>query len=112
MSTGLFDVNDQGVAVLRVHVQPGAGRTLVRGRYGDALKVSVGAPPQAGRANVAVAELLAEVLGVKADKVKLVSGETNRAKRFELQGLDAREVQERLDRALEGAERRPGGGRR
>ena len=108
----LFDVNDKGVAVLRVHVQPGAGRTLVRGRYGEALKVSVGAPPQAGRANTAVAELLAEVFGIKVAKVKLVAGDSNRAKRFELQGLEADEVTDRLERALEDAERRPGGGRR
>lgn len=112
MSADLFDVNDKGVAVLRVHVQPGAGRTVVRGRYGNALKVSVAAPPQGGRANVAVAELLAGVLGVKPEKVELVAGDTNRAKRFELHGLEQAEVIERLDRALEEAERRPGAGRR
>jgi len=45
MTAELFDVRSDGAVVLRVHVQPGAGRTAVRGRYGDALKVSVAAPP-------------------------------------------------------------------
>lgn len=112
MTTDLFDVNDKGVAVLRVHVQPGAGRTTIRGRYGDALKVSVGAPPQGGRANRAVAELLAETFGVKADAVQLVGGETNRSKRFQLNGLEIADVTDRLERALDDAERKPGDGRR
>src|SRR5437588_11946262 len=31
--------------VLRLHVQPGGGRSAVTGRYGDAVKVKVPAPP-------------------------------------------------------------------
>jgi len=107
MSADLYDVRDDGTVELRVHVQPGAGRTLVRGRYGDALKVSVGAPPQGGRANKAVAELLVEILGVKADAITLVAGDTNRAKRFRIKGLDLDDVEDRLERALEDADRKP-----
>jgi uncharacterized protein (TIGR00251 family) len=108
MSTDLFDVNDKGTAVLRVHVQPGAGKTAVKGRYGDALKVSVGAPPEGGRANKAVAELLAELLGVKVAKVKLVGGDTSRSKRFQLDGLAVDDLEDRLDRALDDVNRKPG----
>jgi len=108
MTTDLFDVRDDGAVDLRVHVQPGAGRTRVQGRYGDALKVSVGAPPQGGRANKAVAELLSSVLGVKADAVQLVTGDGNRAKVFRVAGLEAGDVEDRLERALEDADRKPG----
>jgi uncharacterized protein (TIGR00251 family) len=108
MTAELYDVTDKGVAILRVHVQPGAGRTSIKGRYGDALKVSVGAPPQGGRANKAVAELLAEVLGMKVAQVKLVGGETNRAKRFRLDGLAIEDLDERLERALDDVDRKPG----
>ena len=74
--------------VLRVHVQPGAGRTAVVGRHGDALKVKVGAPPEGGRANAAVADLLASTLGVPASGVELVSGATSRSKRFRIGPVD------------------------
>ncbi len=74
--------------VLRVHVQPGAGRTEVVGRHGDALKVKVAAAPEGGRANTAVAQLVASMLGVPPTAVVLVSGATNRAKRFRIGPVD------------------------
>ena len=108
MDTDLYDVRDDGSVVLRVHVQPGAGRTLVQGRHGDALKVSVAAPPQGGRANEAVAKLLVEIFGVKAAAVSIVGGETNRAKRFQIKGLEEDVVRERLELALEAVGKKPG----
>jgi uncharacterized protein (TIGR00251 family) len=108
MDTDLYDVRDNGTVVLRVHVQPGAGRTQVQGRHGDALKVSVAAPPQGGRANDAVAKLLAEIFGLKGDAVSIVSGESNRAKRFLLAGLEEDDVRDRLERALEDVGKKPG----
>jgi uncharacterized protein (TIGR00251 family) len=108
MDTDLYDVRDDGSVVLRVHVQPGAGRTLVQGRHGDALKVSVAAPPQGGRANEAVAKLLAELFGVKDAAVSIVGGETNRAKRFQIKGLEEDVVRERLELALADVGKKPG----
>ena len=49
---------------LRLRVVPGATRSGVVGRHGDAWKVRVSAPAEAGRANDAVLALLADVLGV------------------------------------------------
>ena len=45
---------------LRVRVSPGAGRTALVGRHGDAWKVRVTEAPERGRANEAVLRLLAE----------------------------------------------------
>jgi uncharacterized protein (TIGR00251 family) len=108
MDTDLYDVRDDGSVVLRVHVQPGAGRTVVQGRHGDALKVSVAAPPQGGRANEAVTKLLVELFGVKAAAVSIVGGETNRAKRFQIKGLEEDVVRERLELALADVGKKPG----
>jgi uncharacterized protein (TIGR00251 family) len=110
VDTDLFDVAENGTIVLRVHVQPGAGRTAIQGTHGDALKVSVAAPPEAGRANEAVAKLLVETIALKASAVSLVGGETSRSKRFEVKGLEEQDVRDRLELAL--ADRRPGKGDR
>ena len=48
--------------LLRVRVQPGAGRDEVIGWREGALRVRVTAPPHDGRANVAVTRLLAAAL--------------------------------------------------
>jgi hypothetical protein len=69
---------------LRVWVQPGAGRTVVVGRHGDALKIKVAAPPEGGRANQAVTQLMSYMLAVPASSVALVAGETSRAKRVRI----------------------------
>jgi uncharacterized protein (TIGR00251 family) len=91
----LFDViepenpdADEAAIVLRVHVQPGPGRIAILGRHGDAVKVKVAAPPEGGRANQAVAELLASSFGLPMAHVILVSGATSPAKRYRLGPVD------------------------
>ena len=58
------DNEDNGTAVVRLHVQPGAGKTAVVGRHGDAVKVRVAAPPEGGRANDAVVVLMAATFDI------------------------------------------------
>lgn len=96
--------------VLRVHVQAGAGRSAVVGRFGDALKVKVAAPPEGGRANAAVTELLATTLGVPASGVALVSGQASRSKRFRI-GPVPLDAARRLILAAEAGPQAAGGGR-
>ncbi len=115
MADDLFEDSADGTFVLRLHVQPGAGRTSVVGRHGDALKVKVAAPPEQGRANDACTALLASILGVKPASVTLASGETSRSKRFNVSDIDRDELTQRLERALEDAPLggvRPGGNAR
>ncbi len=107
----LFDVADDGV-IVRVHVVPGAGRTAVVGRHGDALKVRVAAPPLEGRANEAAGALVAETLGLPAASVELSAGEKSRAKRFRVRGVEAEDVETRLQAALDEADSQVGRPRR
>jgi uncharacterized protein (TIGR00251 family) len=106
-SSDLYDVERDAV-VLRVHVQPGAGRSAVVGRHGTSLKVRVAAPPVDGRANVAAAALVATTLGVKESDVELVSGQRSRLKRFRVAGVEAEDVEFRLRQALAEADSRVG----
>lgn len=73
---------------LRVHVQPGASRTEVAGRHGDAIKLRLAAPPVDGKANEALLRFVAELFGVPVRDVTLVRGASSRAKVIDVAGVD------------------------
>jgi uncharacterized protein (TIGR00251 family) len=102
VSGDLFDITADGDVVLRLQVQPGAGRTAVAGRHGDALKVKVAAPPTGGKANGACISFVAELLGVDKGNVEITHGESSRSKRVKVTGVDADEVRRLVGLALEG----------
>ena len=81
---------------LRLRVSPGARSAEVVGRHGEAWKVRVAAPAEAGRANEAVVRLLADTLSLPRDAVTLVSGHGARDKIVQLAGLDPTQVERRL----------------
>jgi uncharacterized protein (TIGR00251 family) len=83
---------------LRLRVSPGARRTELVGRHGDAWKVRVSAPAEDGRANAAVLKLLAERVGVPRRAISLVSGHSAREKVVQVDGLDRDESERRLER--------------
>ena len=63
---------------------PGAARSEVVGTLGDRLKVRVAAPPEGGRANRAVVELLRGWL--EADEVEIVAGRASAKKTVRVRG--------------------------
>jgi uncharacterized protein len=79
-----------------VRVQPGARRTGVQGERAGALKITVTAPPQDGRANQALLETLSETLNLRRWQVELVSGETSRDKKVMIRGLTREELESRI----------------
>jgi uncharacterized protein (TIGR00251 family) len=97
-------------AVLRVHVQPGAGRSAATGRYGDALKVRVAAAPEGGRANEATVALVASLVGVKPAQVELIGGGSSRAKRLRIEGILPSELRRLLTEAVAAGNARSGPG--
>jgi len=72
-----------------IHVTPGAKRAAVGGAHGDALRVTVRAPPVEGRANAACVEALASAFGVKRPAVALDPAARSRRKRVVLAGDSA-----------------------
>jgi len=95
-----------GGVVIDVRVQPGAGKTSVVGRHGDALKLKVGAPPVGGRANEATLAFLAEQFDIPVSKVTLVSGPKDRSKRVRLEGLDEATATAVIERMIDAVPKR------
>jgi len=81
---------------LEVKVIPNAPRDEVAGWMGPALKVRIHAPALDGRANEALAEFLAERLGLPRRAVTLVRGDKSRHKVVRIDGLNDDEVRRRL----------------
>jgi uncharacterized protein (TIGR00251 family) len=69
----------------RLLVVPGASRSEITGRHGDAVKVRVAAPPEGGKANRAVVALIRKVTGCKTH---LVSGAGSRTKVVSIDDID------------------------
>ena len=88
--------------ILPVRAQPGARKAGIIGEHAGALKVAVTAPPEDGRANKALAELLAKALNLKRSQVKLVSGNTSREKRFLIRGLTRAVTESRVASLIDG----------
>ncbi len=93
---------------LRLRVSPGAGRTALVGRHGDAWKVRVTEAPERGRANEAVLRLLADTLALPRTALTLVSGHGGREKVVELTGMGPALIERRLASAAKAV--RPGAG--
>ncbi|MCE5278317.1 MAG: DUF167 family protein [Planctomycetaceae bacterium] len=85
-----------GGCVIAVKAVPGSSRDKIVGVLGDAMKIATSAAPEKGKANAAVAAILAKALGLDRRAVTLVSGPTNPRKEFLIAGMGAEAVREAL----------------
>ena len=81
----------------KVRVQPKASRNQVDGFSADRLRLRVTAPPQDGKANLAVIALLAETLGVPKSRLRIIRGHASREKLVEVTSLTPEDVERALD---------------
>ncbi len=85
----------QGASFL-VRVAPRASRTAIVGVMGEgedaAVKIALQAPPVEGRANAALIEYLAELLGTARSAIAIAGGENARNKRVVVEGRSPMEV--------------------
>ena len=80
-----------------MRVTPRGGRDVIDGWTDDGtLRVRVAAAPSDGKANEAVARLLARAAGVPISRVRIVSGASSRTKLVELHGVTAEQLRERF----------------
>ena len=84
---------------LKLRVSPGARRPGIAGRHGDAWKIRVAEPPEDGRANEAVLDLLARTLDLPRSRFALVSGHSSREKIVVLDGVEQAQTERLLDSA-------------
>jgi uncharacterized protein (TIGR00251 family) len=86
---------------LSIRVQPGAQSNEVVGWIADAhggevLKLRLRAPAVEGKANAALVEFLAEILGLRPRQISLERGEKSRDKIVFIEGMTSAEIRTRL----------------
>jgi uncharacterized protein (TIGR00251 family) len=84
-------------ATFEIKVHPRARKDAITGEIGDALKLSLTAPPVEGRANEACVEFFAKLLKVPRSSITIAAGQNSRNKIIRVLGLSASQIRERLD---------------
>ena len=79
-----------------IKVHPRARKNAITGAIGDALKLSVTAPPVEGKANHAVIEFFADLFAIPRSSVTIASGETSRNKVVLIAGVSKPVAEQRL----------------
>lgn len=86
--------------ILAVHAQPGSKRDEIAGLHDGRLKVKVSQPPEGGRANERIVEVVAKALSLRQADVEVIAGATSRRKELALAGIALAEAQRRLELVL------------
>jgi len=84
------------MARLTVKVHPRARRSGIAGRFGEAWKLDLAAPPVDGKANDECVRFFAELANVPRARVRIVTGATSRTKVVEIDGIEQAELERRL----------------
>lgn len=82
---------------LKLKVVPGSSRNQIVGWLGDALKIKVSAPPEKGKANEAVMDLIANELGINSDDIEIESGHSSPSKIVAIEGMDDAAIQKAFE---------------
>ena len=86
---------------LALRVQPGAKSNEIVGwianaHGGEALKIRLRAPAVEGKANAALVEFLAEILGLRPRQITLERGDKSREKIVQVEGMTTAEIRTRI----------------
>lgn len=92
------DIERRGDKVyLKVRLQPSSSREEVCLLRDGALRIKVTVPPAEGRANEACCALLARTLGLAKSRLRVWRGLKSRQKIIEIDGIDEKELAEKLN---------------
>jgi uncharacterized protein (TIGR00251 family) len=94
--TAFIEQSDDDV-LLAVKAVPGASRDQIAGVLGERLKIRIAAPPEGGKANKAISQLLAKTLGVPRNRVTIDSGRTGPEKTVRITNTTVAHVRRALN---------------
>jgi uncharacterized protein (TIGR00251 family) len=81
------------MARVTIKVHPRARKSGITGRFGEAWKLDLAAPPVDGKANDECVRYLAELAEVSRSRVRIVMGASSRIKVVEVEGIEQEELE-------------------
>lgn len=85
---------------ISVAVSPRAKISRVKGRYGDAIKISIAAPPEDGKANAELIDLLAKALKLPKRAIQIVGGLSSTKKTIEITTTQPQAIAQALEKLV------------
>lgn len=79
--------SERSSITIEIQVQPKSSHDEISGFQNGRVKVKVTAPPEGGKANEKVREIIGKAFGVAKSKVEIVRGGTSRLKRVRVRGV-------------------------
>ena len=73
---------------LKVKITPGSSKNRILGPHGDALKISINAAPEKGKANQTLISFLGKVLKIPRQNISVISGPTSPIKTLQLINIE------------------------
>ena len=86
------------ISQLKLKVTPNAARSEITGYKGGVLHIRIAAAPVKGRANRELVAVLSRALGISKSAIAIVKGQMSRNKVIEIEGLNDKEIIERLSK--------------
>ena len=85
-----------GGVIFKAKIVPASSKTAISGLLDGMLKIKLSAPPQKGKANQSMIDLLAKQLGVKKNAVSITAGQTKPVKNVQVLGISAEKLLDKL----------------
>lgn len=74
----------QSACTFHVKITPSSAQNKILGKYRNALKISIQAPPEKGKANQMLIEFLAKTLNIPKKSISVIQGETQPLKKIQI----------------------------
>lgn len=80
--------------ILEVKITPNASRNEILRWEGTRLVIKIQGVPEKGKVNENLIEFLSKTLKIAKSRIEIVSGQTSRLKKLDIQGVSLEEIKE------------------
>jgi len=93
LRTEMINITENSGSIeFEIIAKPKASKNAIGDVHDGALKISVTAPPDKGKANKAIIKLLSKELKIPQSSISIISGETSRRKKVRIEGVTSDDI--------------------